>query len=107
MTKSDFLTYVYKNHLVERWGRKQLQCIPATLRKDVIQEVFLLFMEYDDEKYYKLASQGFEHLTAFARRFTINTLMPNGKSRNLINLFKNESSEEDFENNLNDKYYEE
>lgn len=73
----------------------------------MVQEVFLLLMEYDDEKYNKIASQGFEHLTAFARRFTINTLMPNGKSRNLLNLFKYESTEEDFENNLNDIYYEE
>ena len=107
MDKDTFLTYIYKNHLVERWGRKQLQCIPQSLRKDVIQEVFLLLLEYDDEKYANIASQGFEHLTAFARRFTINTLMPNGKSRHILNLFKNETTEEDFENNLSDNYYEE
>lgn len=98
MNKNEFIEYIYKNKLVQRWGNKQLKCIPKSLVEDVIQEVYLLLLEYPNEKFAEIASQGFTHLTAFARQFVINSLTPTGKTRNLINLFKEEC--EEIENNF-------
>ena len=99
MTKNEFLIYIYTNSLVERWGGKQLQMIPPHIREDVVQEVYLLIAEYEDDKYNSICSQGFKHLTAFFRQFVINSLTPTGKTRGLIRLFTKEECRDFSENN--------
>lgn len=106
MSKNDFIIYIFKHNLIERWGAKQLKCIPPTLVEDVIQEVYLLLAEYDKNKYNEISKQGWKHLTAWARQFVINSLTPTGRTRNLINLFK-ERVEDIEENNYEDNDYEE
>lgn len=101
MNKNDFITYVYQNNLVQRWAHKQLRMIPPNIREDIVSEVYLLLLEMDDDKFNDLQAQGFKRLTAFTRQFVINSLTPNGKTRNIVNLFTQEKCE-DFQNNLND-----
>lgn len=91
MNKNDFVIYIYQNNLLKRWGQKQLEKIPPDLQEDVLQELYLLILEYDDDKYKDLNRQGFKHLTAFFRQFTMNSLTPTGRTRNLINLFNREN----------------
>jgi len=108
MNKNEFIEYVYRNNLIQRWGHKQIVRIPPSLREDVIQEVYLLLAEYDEDKFNEIAAQGFKHLTAFARQFVINSLTPTGKTRTIVNLFSREILDETlFENNLNEDDYEE
>lgn len=110
MDKNEFIEYIHRKKLIERWGNKQLRCIAPNIREDVIQEVYLLLLEIDDDRYQQIASQGFKKLTAFTRQFVINSLSPNGRTRDLIKLFQNECSMEDCcldENNPNENDYEE
>ena len=106
MSKNEFIVYIFKHNLIERWGSKQLGRVPPSLKEDVIQEVYLLLAEYDDKKFAEIADQGFKHLTAWARQFVINSLSPTGRTRNLVNLFK-EKVEDIEENNYEDNDYEE
>lgn len=106
MSKNDFIIYIYKHNLIERWGNKQLVRIPMVLKEDVIQEVYLLLAEYPNDRFDEISKQGFKHLTAWARQFVMNSLTPTGRTRNLINLFK-ERVEDIEENNYEDNDYEE
>ena len=101
MSKNEFITYVYQNNLIQRWGHKQLKMMPTHIREDIVSEVYLLLLEIDDARFDELQAQGFKRLTAFTRQFVINSLTPNGKTRNLVTLFTQEKCE-DFQNNLNE-----
>lgn len=107
MNKNDFVNYVYKNNLIQRWGKKQLRKIPPDLQEDVIQEIYLLILEFEEERFNELNKQGFKHLTAFFRAFVMNSLTPTGRTRNLINLFGKEDPTDFSTYNLNDNDNEE
>lgn len=84
MSRNEIIELLYSNNVVRRYGSSVLQRYSEYDRSDIESEVWLNICSIPDGVLEDLMNnQGIEHLTAYIRRFVMNQLSPQGRTRDL------------------------